>query len=98
MFRSETEPCLGLTFLTPLVLVFLQRLKKQARARCAGWASVHRLQALDRDVGVALGGRELSVAQSRLEIADVTAGVVHERRHGVAERDGRSPACRRPRR
>ena len=42
---------------------------------------VHGFQALDGDVGVDLGRRELGVAEHRLEVTDVTAGVVHERRH-----------------
>jgi hypothetical protein len=51
------------------------------RMRCR----VHVLQALDRDVRVNLRRRELRVPQHLLQITDVGAGVVHERRHRVAE-------------
>ena len=46
---------------------------------------MHGLEALDRDVRVDLGRRELRMAQDLLQVADVGAGVVHQRRHRVAE-------------
>jgi hypothetical protein len=46
---------------------------------------VHLFEFRDRDVGIDLGGRELRVAQDRLDEADVSAVGKHVGRHRVAE-------------
>src|SRR5258708_6795100 len=48
-------------------------------------ARVHLLEPLDRDMRIDLGRRELRMAQHLLEIADVGAGIMHQRRHRVAK-------------
>lgn len=54
---------------------------------------VHRFQALDGDVRVDLGRRELRMPEHLLEITDVRAGIMHQGRHRVP-RDMHAPRLR----